>query len=530
MQIATPTEDNNLQFLRRNGCFDMYGQEPYRDHVLAVGNALEAGYRRVCDLLELDYRDTVRVEIYRDQSHFDQYVMDTGLKGFYACSGNHTIQIVSPANPPKQVEITYEERAEIAVHEFVHLVLDAIQPAAPIWIDEGTACFVGSYLGYAAFCQQHFPFDLRPSFLKLTEDYYAVPGNDLFSFTMVDYLVTTYGWGIFNQLLRRPEALETILDIEKSVIEEQWQAFMTHQYANPKSAQPFIAIRSMPTARLAHRLASVNGKVYAIGGGIVQNKTVLSFGIVEEYDPLTNQWTAKRSMPTPRSSFGLAVVHGKIYIIGGTPTDSREALDTMEVYDPQQDRWASLANMPTPRSQVGVGIIEGKIYAVGGNAGHEHTFEVYDPDLDTWKKLPDLPTPWRNAGVATAQGRLFVAGGVAPDGWTTVSTIQEYVPHTGEWKARENMLLSRTDFAFCTYGGKLYALGGFHDGPITDVEAYDPISNRWTRLEPLPTPLQFHSAAVLQGEIAIIGGTTALPAATNAAFIYHDRMDPQNTP
>jgi N-acetylneuraminic acid mutarotase len=101
-----------------------------------------------------------------------------------------------------------------------------------------------------------------------------------------------------------------------------------------------------------------------------------------------------------------------------------------------------------------------------------------------------------------------------------VSTVQEYVPQTGKWEARQNMLLPRTDFALCAYGGKIYALGGFQDGALSDVEAYHPISNRWDQQEALSTPLQFLAAAVLNGKILVTGGTQALSDATNRVLIY----------
>jgi hypothetical protein len=40
-----------------------------------------------------------------------------------------------------------------------------------------------------------------------------------------------------------------------------------------------------------------------------------------------------------------------------------------------------------------------------------------------------------------------------------------------------------------SWGGKLYASGGSGSGgSVTDHAAYDPISDMWTRLDPLPTP------------------------------------------
>jgi hypothetical protein len=38
---------------------------------------------------------------------------------------------------------------------------------------------------------------------------------------------------------------------------------------------------------------------------------------VEMYDPGTNLWTTRRSIPTPRWGAGAAVRNGRFYVIGG---------------------------------------------------------------------------------------------------------------------------------------------------------------------------------------------------------------------
>jgi hypothetical protein len=56
-------------------------------------------------------------------------------------------------------------------------------------------------------------------------------------------------------------------------------------------------------------------------------------GTNEEYNPTTDTWTTKASMPTPRIDFAITVYQGKIYCIGGT-TDYYSYSNLNEVYDP----------------------------------------------------------------------------------------------------------------------------------------------------------------------------------------------------
>jgi RNA polymerase sigma factor (sigma-70 family) len=73
----------------------------------------------------------------------------------------------------------------------------------------------------------------------------------------------------------------------------------------------------MPVARYELSASVVNGKIYAIGGtvGSIWNPQVSA--AVEEYDPVTDTWTKKKDMQTARMDLSTSVVNGKIYAIGG---------------------------------------------------------------------------------------------------------------------------------------------------------------------------------------------------------------------
>jgi len=67
----------------------------------------------------------------------------------------------------------------------------------------------------------------------------------------------------------------------------------------------------MPTARYWVSTAVVDGIIYVIGGAIGARFC----SIVEAYNPVTNQWSRKTSLPL--SGYCLsAVIDGKIYTMG----------------------------------------------------------------------------------------------------------------------------------------------------------------------------------------------------------------------
>ena len=103
-------------------------------------------------------------------------------------------------------------------------------------------------------------------------------------------------------------------------------------------AEPWTTKSPMPSARQSFATSVVNGKIYAIGGAYTVSIPNVSFTyydvpIVEEYDPATDTWTTKISMPTTyRSQLAVGVVNDKIYVIGGE--DGSESLSLVEEYEP----------------------------------------------------------------------------------------------------------------------------------------------------------------------------------------------------
>ncbi|MCW4029711.1 MAG: hypothetical protein NWE92_08700 [Candidatus Bathyarchaeota archaeon] len=68
-----------------------------------------------------------------------------------------------------------------------------------------------------------------------------------------------------------------------------------------------------------------------------------------------DSWTTKT--PIPEGGSKAAVVNGKIYVFG---THSNYE------YNPANDSWQHKASIPTPRSSYGVAVCENKIYVIGG--------------------------------------------------------------------------------------------------------------------------------------------------------------------
>lgn len=188
-----------------------------------VEAAVQSAAPGICAALLIPCDFPVTVEIYPDQAAFDRAVMNPEMRGFFAASGDGRIQMVSPANVSSR-DLTYEEAAGIAAHEFVHLALDPIAGDLPDWLEEGTAVLLGPHEVYDGARREPSLLAMAPSFARLRDGYGDVTAADFFAFTAVEYLVLTYGMDALNELLRRPDDLQGALGVTAEEFGAAWLA------------------------------------------------------------------------------------------------------------------------------------------------------------------------------------------------------------------------------------------------------------------------------------------------------------------
>jgi N-acetylneuraminic acid mutarotase len=177
----------------------------------------------------------------------------------------------------------------------------------------------------------------------------------------------------------------------------------------------------MPTARHNHAAVALDGKLFVVGG--LEFLPFPQFQSIEVYDPDSDTWdTITPDNPmTGRDNHSAASIDGKLYVVGGfvRPTSSTyHVTDVLEVYDPGSNTWETKAPMPTPRHATSVGVIGGRLHVVGGENefGSLAVHEVYDPITDTWSTLQPMPTARWKSMAGVINGRLYVAGGIGSSG------------------------------------------------------------------------------------------------------------------
>ena len=245
--------------------------------------------------------------------------------------------------------------------------------------------------------------------------------------------------------------------------------------------------KSISTGRFRIATGMVRGKIYVFGG-TANNFEALP--TVEEYDPKTDTWTKKADMPTARLGLSAAVVGGKIYTIGGAESFFFSS-GAVEVYDPVSDTWEKKADMPNPRWGISAVAVASRIYVFGGAVDNTHQkytnlTEEYNPKTDTWTKKADMPIKFFDMAASFVNsGKAYIIGGKTFDGrdkdgtkvegWILHWTVLEYDVEKNKWqRLNDEMPTGRGTLASSVVDGKIYAIGGHHNGPRREVEVYTP--------------------------------------------------------
>ncbi len=280
-------------------------------------------------------------------------------------------------------------------------------------------------------------------------------------------------------------------------------------------------------------VAALDGKIYVLGG-YPSNR--ISVATVQEYDPVQNSWRLTARLPAALNHTMAAAVNGRLYLIGGQTgnTGNGPFVDTVYEYDPAKATWTSRTPMPTQRSGGAAAVVDGKIYVAGGRPPRGHDFAVYDPRSNTWKTLPDLPTQRNHLTAAAVDGKIYVIGGRFEGGFRSEKSdaVEVFDPAANAWAARARLPRPRGGVNGVEALGCIHVLGGEGNdqdprGVFPDHDVYNPRTDTWARLDPMPVPVHgVTGAAFMNGLIHLPGGGTALGGASGSTIhqVYRPKM------
>lgn len=283
-------------------------------------------------------------------------------------------------------------------------------------------------------------------------------------------------------------------------------------------ASPWTEGPSLAFERDEPRAVPIDGDAYLVGGATSLLEEVNGELLVDpsdaltRFDPRSGEYAELAPMPKPLNHVGVAAYRGDLYVLGGygrqvTSNTSRDFYR----YDPETDSWSRLPDLPGPRAAMAVGVIGGKLYVAGGARDQvplDQTY-VYDFRSRRWSQLASMHSRREHVGDAVLDGKLYVLGGRAPHS-LAVTTAERYDPKTNRWERLAPMPVPSGGLAAAATDDAVIAIGGGNDeaGTVTGaVQELDPKTDEWTRLPDLRTARHGHGAALVGDKIWVFGGS-----------------------
>lgn len=272
--------------------------------------------------------------------------------------------------------------------------------------------------------------------------------------------------------------------------------------------------------------AVLDGTLYVLGGFDGMGRGT---ALAERYDVASDTWMRVADLPQPLNHAGAAVLGGAVYAVGGYVGSSFQATAAVSRYDPAADAWTPVAPLPAPRGALAIAVLDGRVHALGGNAATSVTAHAaYDPEVDEWIELAPFPGPGRNHLAAVELGDfIYLIGGRRDGGGVNnVDRLDRYDPATDSWVALAPLPTARSGLGAAVLHGKIVVLGGEVSptdpfGVFPHVEMYDPAADRWARLDDMPLPRHGIWTATIADRLYVPGGATR---AGFGATAHHDAL------
>jgi len=254
-------------------------------------------------------------------------------------------------------------------------------------------------------------------------------------------------------------------------------------YVYDPATDAWTQLADLPQALGGVTLATANGKLYAFGGFDQRGYNLGNVAATYEYNPATNKWRERTAAPVgTRSLAGAASLNGKIYVVGGI-TDGDPYTATMgatTIYDPVANTWQFGAPVGPSRSLALAVAPDNAIYAFGGEGGYGGLSNRYDPVRDKWDSLSTYYTDGFRSGVGAvySRGRLFIVGGYESFFNLTTQNVESL-------RLFDDVCLSllAVDRSVAHPGDHLLYTIELHSG----IEVLDAVS----AIDPLPVGVQF---------------------------------------
>ena len=264
----------------------------------------------------------------------------------------------------------------------------------------------------------------------------------------------------------------------------------------------------MSTARSEITATNIGDDIHVIGGFDLSGDAL---DVVEVYNVKNDSWKPIAPLPKPLHHTAATSFGGKIYVVGGFISAEWIPSNQLFIYDPIKNEWTEGKPMPTPRGALTAIFVNGILYALGGQdeEGILNINEAYDPITDRWISKTPMPTGRHHAASATVDNKIYVSGGriAGSSPLVNVNINEMYDTETEKWTTVEPMQSKRSGIAAASVNNNIFVFGGEDlTRTYSNNEKFDTQDGKWTSQEPMPTSRHGLAAVSINNRIFVIGG------------------------
>ncbi|HLI50762.1 MAG TPA: kelch repeat-containing protein [Thermomicrobiaceae bacterium] len=240
----------------------------------------------------------------------------------------------------------------------------------------------------------------------------------------------------------------------------------------------------------------------------------------------TSTWQSTGPMKPVYGFPQTVLLHDGRALVGGV-NNFAVATARWQIYDPMTNQWSQTSPMPLDKgNDAPVVLADGRVLFSGGtftlsiDPGSTRTIaaaQIYDPVANSWTPVaPMLHVHNRQTTVLLNDGTVLMLGGTDQQGeesamFQPTSDIERYDPKTNRWSMVPPLAQERINANVVKLAdGRVLVAGGLALDPIrplASAEIYEPATNSWSSAGSMAYPRNEAAAMLLpDGQVLVAGG------------------------
>lgn len=233
--LAKAVKSINYKLQLTNEYYNFYLADKDLKALDDLAPILTKRYLELTKLMKTSFSDKIDVIIYPNIQEFHKAIyLEDAPDWVVGAAGKNELKMVSPLNPGSIH--TYESLVKPIVHELCHTVVlnmrEQGQVGLPKWLDEGFAFFYASQLTQED--KEKILTDLEPSEIPAWDQLnkagtiaFGDQNGYVFSASIVEFLVSQYGYESIRKLILHPTDYERIFGKSEAELEKEWVNYLT---------------------------------------------------------------------------------------------------------------------------------------------------------------------------------------------------------------------------------------------------------------------------------------------------------------